>query len=157
MKAVIIHADGRRTDLSRGVDPDTYAKLENTSYSGRSPALWCGGCGGTVYIRHGVRRKDELFGAHHDAGSCEARLVIRPAGMSDEHKRQAEYQALAAQHAGHDAELEVTTTGRTRVALAQGNNLRFAVSEVPQARSAAAPATAHRSPATGCTPSRRAG
>lgn len=115
MKAVIVHSDGRNTDLSRGVDPATYAELENARYSRSNPALWCGTCGGSIYIRHGSRRKDELFGAHHDAGSCEARLVISPAGMSDEHKRQAEYHALAAEHAGHRAQLEVSTTGRTRV------------------------------------------
>lgn len=115
MKAVIVHSDGRNTDLSQGVDPATYAELESNRYSRSSPTLWCGSCGGSLYIRHGSKRKDELFGAHHDAGRCEARLVISPAGLSDEHKCQAEYHALAAEHAGHRAELEVNTTGRTRV------------------------------------------
>jgi hypothetical protein len=57
MKAVIVHCDGRETDLSQAVDPATYAELENTRYSRRSPALWCGACLGSIYIRHGSRRK----------------------------------------------------------------------------------------------------
>ena len=148
MKAVIVHADGRRIDLSGGVDPDTYAALENTSYSRRSPALWCGSCGGTVYIRHGYRRKDELFGAHHDAGSCDSRLVIRPAGMSDEHKCQAEHQAIAARHAGHDANLEVTTTGRTRVDVVIDGTVGIEVQRSALSKAAAADRTA-RSVAAG--------
>jgi len=115
VKSVIIHADGRRTDLAGMVDSATYAELENLRCPRHSPVLWCGGCGGSIYVRHGATRKDELFGAHHDRGDCTETLVIRKSLLSDEHKCQAEYHALAAQDAGHTADLEVTTTGHTRV------------------------------------------
>jgi hypothetical protein len=115
MKSVILHADGRRTDLAGAVDPATYTELENLHCPRRNPVLWCGGCGGSIYIRHGSTRKDELFGAHHDRGDCAETLIIRKSLLSDEHKYQAEYHAVAAQEAGHTADLEVTTTGHTRV------------------------------------------
>ena len=115
MKSLIIHADGRRTDLSGGVGPDTYAELETGRYSRTSPSLWCGSCGGSIYIRHGSTRTDELFGAHHNATDCTADLTVRKSRMSDEHKHQAEYHAKTAVRAGYTADLEVTTRGRTRV------------------------------------------
>jgi len=115
MKSTIIHADGRRTDLSAAVDPDTYAELETGHYPRNPAALWCGACGGSLYIRHGSTRTDELFGAHHQANDCAADLTIRKSRMSDEHKHQAEYHAQTAVRAGYTADLEVTTSGRTRV------------------------------------------
>jgi hypothetical protein len=115
MKSVIIHTDGRVTNLAAAIDADTYAELETGRYSRTSPALWCGTCGGSIYIRHGANRTGELFGAHHRATGCGADLTIRRSGLSDEHKYQAEYHAQAAEHAGSTAELEVRTTGQTRV------------------------------------------
>src|ERR1039457_2713523 len=105
MKSVIIHADGRHTNLAGAISPELYAELENTRSPRGNPVLWCGGCKGALYIRHGPLRRDVLFGAHHQAGSCLETLAIRKgAPMSDEHKRQAEYHVLAAERAGHSAD-----------------------------------------------------
>jgi hypothetical protein len=47
--------------------------------------------------------------------------------MSDEHKRQAEYHALAAEAAGVTADLEVVTTGKTRVDVVIGDRIGIEV------------------------------
>ena len=99
MKSEIIHADGRRIDLAGSVDPATYAELEKTRSPRLQPVLTCGGCGGGIYLQHGRVRKDELFGYHHNAGTCAQVLVVRKSAMSDEHKREAEYHARAAERA----------------------------------------------------------
>ena len=127
MKSEITHVDGRRIDLAGSVDPDTYAELERTRSPRLQPVLRCGGCGAGIYIKHGIVRKDELFGAHHDAGSCRETLVIRKSAMSDEHKREAEYHARAAERAGHVADLEVATTGRTIVDVVVDGRVGFEI------------------------------
>lgn len=76
MKSEITHADDRRIDLAGSVDPDTYAELERTRSPRLHPVLRCGGCGGGICIKHGIVRKDELFGAHHDAGNCRETLAM---------------------------------------------------------------------------------
>ena len=148
MKSVIIHADGRHIDLAATVDPDTYAELENTRSPHYQPVLRCGGCRGPIYIRHGSTRKDELFGTHFTAGNCAETLIIRKATLSDEHKRQAEYHALAAQRAGHAADLEVTTTGHTRVDVVVDDRIGFEVQRSALSKAAAVDRTA-RSVAAG--------
>jgi len=115
MKSVIIHADGRHINLAAAISPAIYEELEITRSPRINPVLRCGGCNGGIYIRHGSTRKDELFGAHHDAGNCAETLAIRKAAMSDEHKRMAEYHVAAARAEGLSADMEVTTSGRTRV------------------------------------------
>ena len=127
MKYLIIHADGRRTNLAAAVDPDTYAELETGSYPRINPLLWCGSCGGSIYIRHGSTRTQELFGAHHQASQCKADLTIRKSRMSDEHKRQADYHAAAAERAGYAAALEVCTAGHTRVDVVIDGKVGFEV------------------------------
>lgn len=117
MKSVIAFRDGRRANLAAAVSTELYTELEGTQgHSKRKdPLLFCGGCGGGLYVRHGTARRDELFGAHFDAGTCAEDLTIHRSAMSDEHKRMAEYHVLAARAQGLDADMEVTTAARTRV------------------------------------------
>jgi hypothetical protein len=116
VKSEIVFRDGRRVNLDGGVTSEAYAELEGTQGrgTGKDPLLFCGGCHGGVHIRHGRARRDELFGAHFDAGAC-ADLAIRKSVMSDEHKRMAEYTCRAFRAGGFDADMEVTTSCRTRV------------------------------------------
>ena len=137
MKSVIIHADGRRIDLAATVDPDTYAGLENTRSPRHQPVLWCGVCGGGIFIKHGIVRKDELFGYHHHAGTCTETLVIRKSTMSDEHKREAEYHARAAERAGHVADFEVVTAGHTRVDVVVDGRVGFEIQRSALSKAAA--------------------
>ena len=116
MRSVIAVADGRSVDLAGLIGPDLYAELESIRSPRAAPALRCGSCHGGIYLQHGRLSRDVLFGYHHHAGDCPVTFAVRRAApMSDEHKRQAEYHAVAAERAGHAADLEVTTTGHTRV------------------------------------------
>jgi hypothetical protein len=116
VRSVIITADSRAIDLAGAVSPELYAELETTRSPRADPALSCGTCGGGLYLQHGRTQRDALFGYHHQADDCTVTFAVhRTAPMSDEHKRQAEYHAVAATRAGHTADLEVTTTGHTRV------------------------------------------
>jgi len=142
MKSVIIHADGRRVNLAAAIDAELYEELEGTHSPRQQPVLRCGGCDGGIYIRHGSVRKDELFGAHHDAGDCRETLSIRKSVMSDEHKRQAEYHARAAERAGHSADLEVTTAGRTRVDVVVDGRIGFEIQRSVLTKAAAVDRTA---------------
>jgi hypothetical protein len=137
MKSVIIHADGRRIDLAGTVDPNTYAELENTRSPQQLPVLRCGGCGRGIYIKHGIVRKDELFGCHHFAGTCTETLIIRKSTMTDEHKREAEYHARAAERTGHVADLEVVTAGRTRVDVVVDGRVGFEIQRSALSKAAA--------------------
>lgn len=123
------------------MDSATYAELETNSYSRTSPQLWCGSCGGSIYIKHGPVRKDELFGAHHRAADCGADLSIRKSQMSDEHKRQAEYHARAGEPFG-GAALEVRTTGQTRVDVIVGGRIGIEVQRSALKKAAAVDRTA---------------
>lgn len=115
MKSVIVFRDGRSVSLAGAIDPELYAELERTHSPRKDPTLFCGGCRAGIYLRHGIVRKDELFGAHHDAGTCPDTFIVRKSAMSDEHKRIAEYHVNAARAEGLAADMEVTTSGRTRV------------------------------------------
>ena len=129
MKSVIIHADGRRVNLAAAISPELYAELECTQGRGsrKNPLLFCGGCGGGVYVKHGSTRRDELFGAHFDAGNCNEDLTIRKSGMSDEHKRMQEYTVAAANDGGFDADTEVRTSRGTRVDVVVDGRIGFEV------------------------------
>jgi hypothetical protein len=142
MKSEIILADGRRVDLAASVGPAIYAELEKTHSPRLYPALRCGRCGGGVHLQHGRVRKDELFGYHHDTGSCAATLVVRKSTMSDEHKREAEYHARAAERAGHVADFEVVTTGHTRVDVVVDGRVGFEIQRSALGRAAAVDRTA---------------
>jgi hypothetical protein len=86
MKSVIVHADGRRINLAGVINAELYEELEGTHSPRANPVLYCDGCNGSIYIRHGSARKSELFGAHHDARGCTETLAIRKSSpMSDEH------------------------------------------------------------------------
>lgn len=117
MKSVIVMRDGRRVDLWETVDAGTYAELEGTQGKStrKDPLLFCGGCGGGLHVRHGTVNRNELFGAHFDAGYCTADLTIRKSAMTPQHRRMQEYTARAAGDAGFGVELEVPTSARTRV------------------------------------------
>jgi hypothetical protein len=117
VKAVIVFRDGRRVNLAGGVNADLYAELEGTQGRGsrKGPLLSCGGCDGAVYVKHGRAHRDELFGAHFDAGTCAEELAIRKSAMSDEHRRMQEYTVRAANNGGFSADTEVATSARTRV------------------------------------------
>lgn len=141
MKSVIVHADGRRIDLADTISAEVYEELERTRSPRAHPVLFCGGCNGGIYIRHGSVRKDELFGAHHDRGECRETLEIRKTGMSDEHKRMAEYHVAAAVAEGLDADMEVITTGRTRVDVVVDNRIGFEVQRSQLSAAAAADRT----------------
>lgn len=128
MKSVIVHADGRRIDLAGAISAELYEELEGTHSPRVNPKLYCGGCHGSIYIRHGSVRTAELFGAHHDAGNCAQRLAIHKASaMSDEHKRMQEYHVAALTSSGHDAAIEVPTSGRTRVDVVADGRIGFEV------------------------------
>jgi hypothetical protein len=128
MKSVIIRADGRRIDLAGAISAELYEELEGTHSPRADPVLYCGGCNGGIYIRHGSIRKVELFGAHHDAGGCREALAIRKASpMSDEHKRMQEYHVTALTAGGHDAATEVPTSKRTRVDVVADGRIGFEV------------------------------
>jgi hypothetical protein len=142
MKAVIIYADGREIDLAAAVDPDIYAELENTRSPRRQPVLSCGACGGGIYIKHGIVRRDELFGYHHHAGICTETLIIRKSTMGDEHKREAEYHAQAAERAGHVADFEVVTAGHTRVDVVVDGRVGFEIQRSALSKAAAVDRTA---------------
>jgi hypothetical protein len=142
MKSAIILADGRRVDLAASVDPATYAELEKTRSPRLHPALRCGGCRGGIYLQHGRVNKDQLFGYHHDPGSCAETLVIRKSAMTDEHKREAEYHARAAERAGHVADFEVVTAGHTRVDVVVDGRVGFEIQRSALGRAAAVDRTA---------------
>ena len=142
MKSEIVHSDGRRVDLAGSVDPDTYAELERTRSPRLHPVLTCGGCGGGIYLQHGRVRKDELFGYHHNAGTCAQVLVVRKSAMSDEHKREAEYHARAAERGGHVADFEVVTTGNTRVDVVVDGRVGFEIQRSALGKAAAVDRTA---------------
>ena len=149
MRSVIQLASGRAVDLAGPVGPDLYAELESITSHRADPALRCGACHGGIYLQHGRRNRDVLFGCHHHAGDCPATFAVRRAApMSDEHKRQAEYHAVAAERAGHAADLEVTTTGRTRVDVVVDGRFGIEVQRSALSKSAAADRTA-RSVAAG--------
>jgi len=114
MKSEIVFRDGRRVNLAFTVTAELYAELEAIHSPRKDPVLFCGGCRSGIFIQHGRRDRDQLFGYHHPGSDCtETFRISRP--MSDEHKRMAEYHVLAAQAQGLDADMEVTTSGRTRV------------------------------------------
>jgi hypothetical protein len=116
MRSVIILADGRAADLAGAVSRELYAELERTHSPRGDPALRCGSCAAGIFLQHGRRDRAALYGYHHSAADCPAAFTVRRAApMSDEHKRQAEYHAVAAERAGHAADLEVATSGHTRV------------------------------------------
>lgn len=142
MKSEIVHADGRHIDLAAPIDAATYAELEKTSSPRRQPVLRCGGCDGGIYIQHGRVSRDQLFGYHHHAGNCAETLVIRKSSMSDEHKREAEYHARAAEQAGHVADLEVSTTGNTRVDVVVDGRVGFEIQRSALSKPAAVDRTA---------------
>lgn len=141
MKSVIVFRDGRRVSLASAVDSSLYAELENTHSPRKDPLLFCGGCGGGIFIQHGRRDRAQLYGYHHTAGDCtETFKISRP--MSDEHKRQAEYHALAAERAGHSADFEVTMTGRTRVDVVVDGRIGFEIQHSALGKAAAIDRTA---------------
>lgn len=122
MKDELIHEPtGRTIDLAGRMDAVTFTWLESLQGSSprSKPTLWCGGCGGGLYLRHDPRRRDRLHGVHYVKTQCRD-LVINHAVMSDEHKYECEYHALAGQAAGFPADLEVVTTGNTRVDVVVG-------------------------------------
>jgi len=129
MKSVIVHADGRRIDLASGITPEAYAELEATQGQGtqRKPLLFCGGCNGGVYVKHGHIQRDELFAAHYQRGDCLETLAITSPRMSDEHKRMQEYTVRAANDAGFSADTEVRTTRGTRVDVVVDSRIGFEV------------------------------
>lgn len=113
----IAFRDGRRVNLADGVAPEVYAELEGTQGRGSQayPLLFCGGCGGGVYIRHGSARRNKLFGAHFAAGDCTVDLTVRKSIMSPQHRWMQEYHVRPVIDAGYSADLEVPTSARTRV------------------------------------------
>jgi hypothetical protein len=128
MKSVVIHADGRRIDLAGTVSAELYEELEGTHSPRANPVLYCGGCNGGISIRHGSVRKNELFGAHHDAGDCTESLTIRKASpMSDEHKRMQEYHVTALINGGHEAATEVRASKGTQVDVVADERIGFEV------------------------------
>lgn len=117
MRNIIRFRDGREVNLSGGVDAEAHAELEATQGRGsrRDPLLFCGGCGGGVYIRHCITDPVELSGVHFDRNGCPEALKIRKRLMSDEHKRMQDYTVRAADDGGFPADTEVRTVGRTVV------------------------------------------
>ena len=129
MKSVIIHADGRHVNLADAISPEAYAELEATQGQGsrQKPLMFCGGCTGGVYVKHGYVQRDELFAAHYQRGGCLETLAITSPRMSDEHKRMQEYTVRAANDGFYDAEIEVPTTRGTRVDVVVDGRIGFEV------------------------------
>jgi hypothetical protein len=129
VKSVIIHADGRSVDLASGITPEAYAELEATQGQGtqKKPLMFCGGCNGGVYVKHGHVQRDELFAAHYQRGDCLETLAITSPRMSDEHKRMQEYTVRAANDGLYDADTEVRTTRGTRVDVVVDGRIGFEV------------------------------
>jgi len=82
-------------------------------FNQRNPAFAClahiGGTNPGLYIKS---IGGEWWAAHYESGTCPSRRIS--AGVSDEHKRQAEYWARAAQHAGWAVDLEHSLPTGTR-------------------------------------------
>jgi hypothetical protein len=129
VKSVIVHADGRHVNLADAIRPEVYAELETTQGQGsrQKPLMFCGGCNGGIYVRHGHVQRDELFGAHYQRGDCQETLAITSPRMSDEHKRMQEYTVRAANDGLYDAQTEVTTTRGTRVDVVVDKRIGFEV------------------------------
>lgn len=129
MKSVIIHADGRHVNLAGDIAPEAYAELEATQGQGsrQKPLMFCGGCNGGVYVKHGYVQREELFAAHYQRGDCLETLAIGGPQMSDEHKRMQEYTVRAASDGGFDAGTEVRTTRGTRVDVVVDGRIGFEV------------------------------
>jgi hypothetical protein len=148
VKSVIAFRDGRRVNLAAAVDAELYAELEATHSPRKDPVLFCGGCRGGLYIQHGRRSRDELFGYHHVADGCAETFTIAKSAMSDEHKRMAEYHVAAARAEGLEADMEVATSGRTRVDVVIDGRIGIEVQRSPLTARAAVDRTA-RSVAAG--------
>jgi hypothetical protein len=124
VKSVITYEPtGQQIDLAGGVDAETFAWLESLQGACRriEPILRCGGCKGSLYLRHHGSDRSQLHGVHHVQAACRTLVISKAAVMSDEHKREAEYHALAGEAAGLPADMEVVTTGRTRVDVVVSN------------------------------------
>jgi hypothetical protein len=82
-------------------------------FSKARPAFVCltheGGANPGLYLK---KREGEWWAVHYEAGDCGSHRL--PAPMSDEHKRQTEYWARAAQDAGWRVELERALPAGTR-------------------------------------------
>jgi hypothetical protein len=82
-------------------------------FSKASPAFVClthqGGTNPGLFLK---KRDGEWWAVHYEAGECTSHRL--PAPMSDEHKRQTEYWARAAQDAGWRVELEHALSTGTR-------------------------------------------
>jgi hypothetical protein len=82
-------------------------------FSKASPAFVClthqGGTNPGLFLK---KRGGEWWAVHYEAGECTSHRL--PAPMSDEHKRQTEYWARAAQDAGWRVELEHALSTGTR-------------------------------------------
>lgn len=82
-------------------------------FSKARPAFVCltheDGTNPGMYLK---KRNGEWWAVHYEAGACSSERL--PAPMSDEHKRQTEYWARAAQDAGWHVELEHTLATHTR-------------------------------------------
>lgn len=114
---------GQQIDLGAPVDSMTFTWLESQNgYKFR-----CGACQTLLYMRHNPGHHDKLHGVHQADQGCQDVVVRRAAPMSDEHKRACEYHALAAQAAGLSADMEVTTSARTRVDVVVDNRLGFEI------------------------------
>lgn len=124
MRSLLIHEDTRQQfDLAGFVDPAVFQWLESV----RGYKFRCGQCQGLLYLRHNHGRPDRLHGVHQSDQGCHELVVRRGAPMTDEHKRECEYHALAAQAAGLSADFEFVTSEKTRVDVVVDGRLGFEI------------------------------
>lgn len=99
----------------------------NPEYHRRNPAFIClrhvGGTNPGLYLK---KVAGEWWAAHYESGICQDHRI--PSPMTDEHKRQTEYWARAAEEAGWNVDLEYTlNTGTRPDALITGGSVQVGV------------------------------
>ena len=125
MRSIIFYVpEGITLDLSEpGLGhPDGIAILErhyrqstrtHPEFSRSNPAFICvthlGGTNPGLFLK---KHDGEWWAVHYESGTCKSHLLPTP--MSDEHKRQTEYWARAAQDGGYRVELERNLRTGTR-------------------------------------------
>jgi hypothetical protein len=114
MRGSIRHKDGRVFDLWLGLTREEYAELEGSQGQShaRDPMWFCGGCGAGLFIAHGKRNRDQLFGYHFVADTSCKRIAINT--MTEEHKREIEHHVLVGEHMGYSMATEVAISSRRR-------------------------------------------
>jgi hypothetical protein len=124
VRSLLIHEPtGQQFDLAGFVSAAEFEWLE----AQHRFVFRCGQCQGALYLRHNPGNRDKLHGVHQADEGCRDLVVRRASPMTDEHKRECEYHALASEAGGWRADCEVRTTGRTVVDVVVDGRLGFEI------------------------------